>query len=108
MTYNCAGSKRIGMQDAPAARETVVGRGQAQGADLDDDRAAQRHALVAAQHGPGAVGISRTRVHRLWAEAGLKPHLTRSFKVSNDPKFEEKFTDFDGHYMNPPEKVLVL
>ena len=55
-----------------------------------------------------AVGISRTSVQRLWAEAELKPHLTRSFKVSNDPKFEEKVTDVVGLYMNPPDKALVL
>ena len=36
-----------------------------------------------------AVGISRTSVQRIWAEAGLKPHLVRRFKISNDPQFEE-------------------
>ena len=55
-----------------------------------------------------AVGISRTSVRRIWAEADLKPHLVRSFKVSNDPKFEEKVTDVVGLYMNPPDKALVL
>jgi hypothetical protein len=29
------------------------------------------------------MGISRTSVQRIWAEAGLKPHLTAKFKVSN-------------------------
>ena len=55
-----------------------------------------------------AVGISRSSVQRIWAEAELKPHLIRSFKVSNDPKFEEKVTDVVGLYMNPPDKALVL
>jgi transposase len=36
-----------------------------------------------------AMGISRTSVQRIWREAGLKPHLTARFKVSNDPQFEE-------------------
>jgi transposase len=54
-----------------------------------------------------AVGISRTSVQRIWAGAELKPHLTRSFKVSNDPRFEEKVTDVVGLYMNPPDKALV-
>ncbi len=49
------------------------------------------------------MGISRTSVQRIWAEAGLKPHLTAKFKVSNDPQFEEKVTDIVGLYMNPPE-----
>jgi transposase len=55
-----------------------------------------------------ALGISPSSVGRIWAEAGLKPHLTRSFKVSNDPFFEEKVTDVVGLYMSPPDKALVL
>jgi len=35
-----------------------------------------------------ATGISPSSVGRIWAEAGLKPHLTKGFKVSNDPLFE--------------------
>jgi len=54
------------------------------------------------------IGISHTSVQRIWAEAGLKPHLTRKFKRSNDPKFAEKVTDVVGLYMNPPDKALVL
>jgi transposase len=55
-----------------------------------------------------AIGISHTSVQRIWREAGLKPHLTRSFKISNDPMFEEKVTDIVGLYMSPPDKALVL
>jgi transposase len=55
-----------------------------------------------------AVGISRTSVQRIWAEAGLKPHLVRRFKISNDPYFEEKVSDVVGLYMNPPDRALVL
>jgi len=55
-----------------------------------------------------AFGISHTSVQRIWAEAGLKPHLVRKFKISNDPRFEEKVTDVVGLYMNPPDKALVL
>jgi transposase len=55
-----------------------------------------------------AVGISHTSVQRIWAEAGLKPHLVRRFKISNDPLFEEKVTDIVGLYMNPPDRALVL
>ena len=39
------------------------------------------------------IGISPLSVRRIWGEAGLKPHLVRRFKVSNDPLFEEKVTD---------------
>jgi len=55
-----------------------------------------------------AVGISPSSVGRIWAEAGLKPHLTKSFKVSNDPKFEEKVTDIVGLYLDPPDRAVVL
>jgi transposase len=55
-----------------------------------------------------AMGISRTSVQRIWREAGLKPHLTARFKVSNDPQFEEKVSDIVGLYMSPPDRALVL
>jgi len=54
------------------------------------------------------IGISHTSVQRIWAEAGLKPHLTAKFKLSNDPEFAEKVSDVVGLYMNPPDKALVL
>jgi transposase len=54
------------------------------------------------------VGLSHTSVQRIWAEAGLKPHLVRSFKLSNDPKFEDKVTDIVGLYLSPPDKAIVL
>ena len=54
------------------------------------------------------MGISHTSVQRIWAEHGLKPHLVRSFKVSNDPDFANKVEDIVGLYLNPPEKALVL
>src|SRR6202051_3304346 len=54
------------------------------------------------------VGISHTSVQRIWKEYGLKPHVVRTFKVSNDPNFTEKMKDVVGLYLNPPEKALVL
>jgi len=54
------------------------------------------------------VGLSHTTVHRIWRENDLKPHLKRTFKLSDDPQFEEKFWDVIGLYLNPPEKALVL
>ncbi len=55
-----------------------------------------------------AVGISPSSVGRIWAEAGLKPHLTKGFKVSNDPMFEEKVTEIVGLYLDPPDRAVVL
>ncbi len=53
-------------------------------------------------------GVSASSVRRVWKRHGLKPHLVRTFKVSNDPKFVEKLEDVVGLYMNPPEHALVL
>ena len=55
-----------------------------------------------------AMGVGHTSVQRIWKEHGLKPHLTRTFKLSNDPKFAEKVVDIVGLYLNPPDKAVVL
>lgn len=52
--------------------------------------------------------VSKTRVQQIWSRNDLKPHQTRTFKLSNDPQFETKFWDIIGLYLNPPEKALVL
>jgi transposase len=55
-----------------------------------------------------SIGCNDTMVHRVWRDNGLKPHLTKTFKVSNDPHFAEKLVDVVGLYLNPPEHALVL
>ena len=55
-----------------------------------------------------AQGISRMAVQRIWSAHDLKPHLVRTFKLSNDPKFVEKLVDVVGLYMDPPDRALVL
>ncbi len=55
-----------------------------------------------------ASGVSPAQVQRIWAARGLKPHLVESFKLSTDPKFEEKLVDVVGLYLNPPEEAIVL
>lgn len=54
------------------------------------------------------VGVSRHTVHTIWKRNDLKPHRTRTFKLSKDPKFEQKFWDVIGLYLNPPQKALVM
>jgi len=54
------------------------------------------------------LGTSPATVWRIWRANGLKPHLSRTFKVSNDPQFSEKLIDVVGLYLNPPEKALVF
>ena len=55
-----------------------------------------------------AAGISEKSVRRIWHQHGLKPHLARTFKVSNDPHFAEKLEAIIGLYLNPPEHAIVL
>lgn len=52
--------------------------------------------------------LPRDFVHRVWRAFGLKPHLSKSFKLSTDPHFVEKVRDVVGLYMDPPDKALVL
>lgn len=54
------------------------------------------------------IGISHMTVCRVWQTFGLKPHLSKTFKLSNDPFFVEKVRDIVGLYLNPPENALVL
>ena len=53
-------------------------------------------------------GVSDTTIQRIWKRRGLKPHRTKQFKVSRDPRFVEKLEDIVGLYMSPPEHALVL
>ena len=55
-----------------------------------------------------AQGVSEATVRRIWQRHQLKPHLTKSFKLSRDKAFVEKLTDIVGLYMNPPDHALVL
>lgn len=52
--------------------------------------------------------ISKDMAHRLFRAAGLQPHRSRTFKLSNDPAFVEKVRDITGLYLNPPDHALVL
>ena len=55
-----------------------------------------------------AQDVSKSTVNRLWQLNNIKPHLSRTFKLSRDAKFLEKLTDVVGLYMNPPDHALVL
>ena len=54
------------------------------------------------------VALSPSSIQRIWAAHGLKPHLTRTFKLSNDKQFGEKVTNVVGLYLDPPDKALGL
>jgi transposase/transposase-like protein len=53
-------------------------------------------------------GVSPATVQRIWSARGLQPHRVQTFKLSNDPRFEEKLVDVVGLYLNPPESAIVL
>ena len=53
-------------------------------------------------------GVSPSTVGRIWKAHGLKPHLSRTFKLSNDKHFAEKLEDVVGLYLNPPENAIVF
>ena len=55
-----------------------------------------------------SVGVSSASVQRIWSARGLKPHLVKTFKLSNDRQFEEKLVDVVGLYLNPPDQAVVL
>ena len=51
-------------------------------------------------------GLSKSSVQRLWSAHQLQPHRVRDFKLSKDLRFEEKFWDVVGLYLDPPEQAL--
>jgi transposase len=54
------------------------------------------------------MSVSKSLVQQVWSARGIKPHLIKTFKLSNDPRFEEKLVDVVGLYLNPPDKAVVL
>ena len=97
-------------------------RGGNQGGRSDAERAALRSRIVEAtttrlpkdatqwscRSMARETGASRDFVSRTWRARGLKPHLSRTFKLSSDPRFEEKLRDVVGLYLDPPENAAVF
>jgi len=54
------------------------------------------------------LGVSKTMVHKVWQEAGLKPHRLERYMASNDPDFERKAADIIGLYLDPPQHAAVF
>ena len=104
-----AGIEGLRARCQPAGAQAAASRrsDRAGGAHDAAREAAGRHALVVRKLAR-AVGLSHSSVQRIWAAHGLKPHLTKTFKLSNDPQFGEKVQDIVGLYLDPPDKALVL
>lgn len=109
--------KRVSAQGIGSVWEIAPGRGRKPRYD-----AAKQNAMIQAtlQTKPKGMthwscrllaeeqGVSKNTVQRLWQLHNLKPHLSRTFKLSRDPHFLEKLTDVVGLYLNPPQQALVL
>lgn len=54
------------------------------------------------------VGISKSTVQRILAQAKLRPHRLDRYMASNDPDFEAKAADIIGLYLNPPQHAAVF
>ena len=55
-----------------------------------------------------AQGISKSTISNIWRSHNIKPHRTKKFKLSRDPKFLQKLTDVVGLYLSPPDQAIVL
>ena len=98
-----------GLKDAP-------GRGRKPTIAASAIRSALR---LAARQAPGGgtwsvrtmareTGLSKSSVQRLWSAHAIAPHRLKSFKLSKDLAFEEKFWDVVGLYLHPPARALLL
>lgn len=54
------------------------------------------------------LGIGKDSVARIWRAHGLKPWKVDTFKLSEDPQFEDKLVDVVGLYLDPPERAVVF
>ena len=54
------------------------------------------------------VYVSQTWVSRLWRDNGLQPWRQGTFKISQDPRFEDKVRDIIDLYLDPPEGKVVV
>ena len=90
------------------ARQTAASDGhRAEGGRLDAGTATGSNPLDRPDAGEG--GGSRPSFGTTYHEAHqLAPHRIRTFKLSTDPKFAEKFTDVVGLYVDPPAHAVVL
>jgi transposase len=54
------------------------------------------------------MGVSKSSVHRILAQARLQPHRLERYMASNDPEFETKAADIIGLYLEPPQHAAIF
>src|SRR6266567_4599330 len=69
----------------------------------DDESTAWSTRTMAERH-----GVGKDTVARIWRARNLRPWRVETFKLSNDPRFEEKLVDVVGLYLDPPERAVVF
>jgi putative transposase len=53
-------------------------------------------------------GLSKSTVARMLALFNVRPHRSKTFRLSSDSLFVDKVRDIVGLYLNPPDHALVL
>jgi len=84
----------------PAVQARIIRRAQQKPSDGSTHWSCRKLAAT--------LGLSKTSVQRVLAQAKLKPHRLERYMASNDPQFEEKAADIIGLYVNPPQHAAVL
>jgi transposase len=84
----------------PAAQARIIRRTQQKPADGSTHWSCRKLAKD--------LGISKTTVQRVLAQAKLRPHRLDRYMASNDPDFEQKAADIIGLYLNPPQHAAVF
>jgi transposase len=69
----------------------------------DDGSTAWSTRTMAERH-----GVGKDTIARIWRARNLRPWKVETFKLSKDPKFEEKLVDVVGLYLDPPERAAVF
>jgi len=69
----------------------------------DDESTQWSTRTLAARH-----GVGKDTVARIWRARKLRPWRVETFKLSNDPRFEEKLVDVVGLYLDPPQRAVVF
>ena len=109
--------ERFAQEGLKGLWEIAPGRGRKATYDLDRVKAVIDATLQSKPKGQthwscrlmaASQGISKSTVSNLWKSHNIKPHRTKTFKLSRDPKFLEKLTDVVGLYLNPPDQAIVL
>src|SRR5258705_1561973 len=84
----------------PAVQARVIRRAQHKPADGSTHWSCRRLAEE--------LGVSKSTVQRILAQAKLRPHRLDRYMASHDPEFEAKTADIIGLYLNPPQHAAVF